>query len=335
MKRAWLLLIHRWLGLILAPFLLVQALTGAFLVLHELPSRAPPIASAPVSALRAGAEAAAPGMRLSRLYLPGSSGPLAFAELSGPGARTAYADLDPASGAALTSGGLWRFPYRAAVQVHYRLSDGTAGMAIVLAIGLFLAITTVCGILFWWPGRGRIVQSLKVRRGLPARFRLRQWHRSVGAVTGLVALFSAITGLMLIAPDMMPAPAGPAAALSSAPTPASIDRAIAAAQARFPTARLRDVRFPVADRLDINFDAPERNARATHTISVRLSDGAVLKSVAAQDNPVLWMKVLALHTGQAFALPGMILLLGEALGLLFLAYAGTRMWFAARRKDKR
>lgn len=334
MRRVGFLSVHRWLGLLLAPFLLIQALTGAFLVVHELVSVAPPAAQPPVSAFLAGSRQALPGFRVDRLYLPGSTSARGFAEMSGATGELAYAELDPAAGRAISTGALWRFPYRAIVQIHYRLSSGAFGMVVVCALGLALVGAAVSGFVFWWPGRGRVLQALKVRRSLPPRMRLRQWHRSTGAVAAALALFSGTTGVLLIAPDIPAAIAPGAAPAAPDPAPATaqmVDRAVLAAQARFPGATLRDIRLPRADRIDLNFDAPERNARAVHAVSVRLSDGAIIKAIPASGNPVLWMKVLALHTGQSLSAIGPLLLLVEAAALVFLAWAGTKMWLAARK----
>lgn len=316
----------------------MQVLTGAFLVLHPTTLNSPPADTVSVSRLAASATSLGPGLRLTRLYLPGSTGNNAFAEMAGNNGTATYAELDPVSGSVKASGALWRFPYRMAVQVHYRLADGTAGMIAVLAIGAALVLSAVSGLLFWWPGLRRLPRAIKVPGGLPERLRLRQWHRSVGALTSLLALFSAVTGLMLIIPDVIPAlqPSPAASALPAAPAASleAVDRAVAAARAKFPGASLRDIRFPRADRIDINLDAPERNARAVHTVSVRLSDASVIKALPAQDNPVLWMKVLPLHTGQSFGPLGLALLLAEAAALLFLAYAGVKMTLQSRRRNR-
>ncbi|HEY6869450.1 MAG TPA: PepSY domain-containing protein, partial [Novosphingobium sp.] len=160
--------------------------------------------------------------------------------------------------------------------------------------------------------------------------------RTIGALVAGLALFSATTGVLLLAPDL-PAALTPAIASAAPPPPSplALDRAVAAARAKFPSARLRDIRLPPADRIEINLDAPERHPRAVHTVSIRTSDGTVLKAVSALDNPVLWMKILPLHTGEAMPLIGPALLLTEAAALLFLIQAGLRLWLASRRKDPR
>ncbi|HET9628526.1 MAG TPA: PepSY-associated TM helix domain-containing protein [Novosphingobium sp.] len=336
MRRAGFLSIHRWLGLVMAPFLLVQALTGAFLVIREATVAAPPSTIPSAGTFVAAAREAQPGFRVTRLFLPASTGPDAFAEMSGPGGLRSYTALDGATARPLESGSLWRFPYRAVLQLHYGLASGTAGLAVVAALGAALFLSALSGLVFWWPGLRHIPQALRVRSRLPGHARLRQWHRSAGALVAALALFSGATGVLLSVPDVIDAmaPSGGPAASAPALSPTEIDRALASAQALFPGARLRDVRFPKADRLTVNFDAPERNARAVHVVSVRPSDGVVLKAIPARDNPVLWMKVLALHTGEKFGPAGLALLLGEAAALVFLVYAGTRMWLRNRRKGK-
>lgn len=328
MPRAAILSLHRWLALAFAPFLLLQALTGTALILHAAAN--PPGSSAPASPhvgpLVKGAEQALPGFRVTRLYLS----PAPFAELRAPDGQARYAALDPATGRATATGPLWHFPYRAAVQLHYRLGIGRLGMAIVLANGAALAILAISGAAYWWPGRSRMIAALAVRGNLPPRFRLRQWHRTVGMSAAALALYSAATGITLLAPDVLAEPARTGTATVPQIDGPRIDRTVAAAQARFPGAVLRDIRFPPADRLDINFSAPERNPRAVHTVSARPSDGAILMAVPAKDNPVLWMKVLALHTGEQFGPGGMALLLAESGALAFLVWAGLRMWLQAR-----
>ncbi|MEO7248577.1 MAG: PepSY-associated TM helix domain-containing protein, partial [Novosphingobium sp.] len=141
-------------------------------------------------------------------------------------------------------------------------------------------------------------------------------------------------GILLVVPDIADA-FGPA---PSVPQPLrytrQIDPAVAIGAAQFPQAAIRDIRFPLADRIDINFFAPQRNPRAVHIVSVRLSDLQVTKRLPAAENPVLWMKLLSLHTGESFGLIGRLLLLAEAMVLVFLTITGPIMWWRGRGKRK-
>lgn len=337
MVRDRLLNVHRWLGLIVGPFLFLQILTGSFLVASDLATDpAPRPNAAAMARMTADIEAALPGHRLTRLYAPAGRHN-AFAELINANGSQTYAEIAPAKAPQIRSGPLWHFPYRAAVQLHYRLASGTGGMVLVCLTGLAMALLGIFGLLVWWPGLAGISGAFKPASSLPARLRLRQRHRTVGALVSAIALFSSATGLMLIIPDILAAQSVKAAAVQPAaakPAILHLETALNAAQGRFPDAAIRDVRFPLADRIDVNLHAPERNARAVHVVSVRLSDGAVIKALPARDNPVLWMKILPLHTGQSLGWMGGMLLLAEACALAFLIWAGTRLWLSRRRKAK-
>jgi uncharacterized iron-regulated membrane protein len=334
MRRNGYLAWHRRLVLAFAPLLLLQALTGAVLLFHEPLARwLDPVASSapalPISAIVSGAQAH--GGSVDRLFLPDQAGHPALAQMTAADGTTRYAAVDPASGLILREGGLWAFPLEAALQWHYRLMSGTVGLALVALGGVVLALLSGTGLAFWWPAKGRWNKSLTINPKMPARVRLRHWHRNGGVLASVLLLFSAITGFLLSAPDVPRAWTSATPALPYRATPAQIDAAVALGQQQFPDAALRDIRFPWTDRIDINFHAPQRNARAVHVASVRLSRAEVLKAVPADRNDALWMKVLPLHTGDSFGVAGTILLLIEALVLTALAVTGPWMWWQGRK----
>lgn len=343
MSPARLLGIHRWIGLILGPLLLLQALTGAVLLfktpLGQMldPSgmiRQSSSGTAPVSTLAENAARSFPGWRVTRIFYPRSQNDIIFAQLSGPEGAMRYATLDPGNAKVLASGTIWRFPIEGALQLHFQLLNGRTGMAIILTNALALALLAGTGLARWWPGLGRIKASLKVRAAASGRLRLRQWHRSIGVVLSVVLLFSATTGALLVIPDLT---AGPPPPSKPAPprTAAQVDRALELGMAAFPQATIRDVRFPAADRIDVNFFAPRHNSQAVDIVSVRPSDGTVLKRLPAESNPALWMKILPLHSGTEFALFGQLLLLAAGMVLITLALTGPVMWWQARRPKRR
>lgn len=339
-SRARILSFHRCLALVFAPLLFLQAVTGLVLLFKvelvgltvprptERPNLTPDV---PVSSL-VFAAAQEPGYRVSRIFLPSTTRDIAFAHLSGADGRTSrYAALDPSNARVLAIGPIWRFPVEAALQLHYRLNAERLGMVIVLLNALALLLMSTTGMLYWWPGRQKMARALVIQASMPPRVRLRQWHRSTGVILLPLVFFSSITGALLIIPDLAAA-AGPAAVVPM-PTPnaVSIDGAFARAKAVFPNAAARDIRFPPADRIDVNFWAPRHNTQAVDVVSVRLSDAALLKSVPAESNPALWIPVLPLHSGTEMGVLGRSLLVLEGLTLLVLAVTGPRMWWQARR----
>lgn len=338
MARTGYLAWHRRLALVFAPLLLLQALTGAMLLFHQplarwldpATSNLPPL---PVSAIVVGAQAH--GARVDRLFLPDAAGHSAFAQMTLASGATHYAAVDPATGLVLREGGLLSFPLEAALQWHYHLMDGATGLALVALGGAVLALLSGTGLALWWPAKGRWGKSLAINPRMPSRVRLRHWHRNGGVLASVLLLFSAITGILLSAPDV---PAAWTGALPPPPfqsTPAQIDAAVSLARQQFPEATLRDIRFPRTDRIDINFHAPQRDARAVHVVSVRLSVPQVIKAIPADRNDALWMKVLPLHTGDSFGVAGTILLLAEALVLAALALTGPWMWWQARKFSRK
>ena len=285
--------------------------------------------------MTARAEAALPGFRITRLHLPATPRDTAFAQLADRQGALRYAAIDPGNGRLLATGTIWRFPLEAALQLHYRLMDAKAGMAVILVNALALIFLAATGTAFWWPGRKRATKSLAIRAGAPPRARLRQWHRSTGVLLSLPILFSATTGALLIIPDLAEPAVAASAAITPAPGAAAIDRAVAHAAVAFPGERLRDIRFPQADRIDVNFFAPRQGRRAVDIASVSLSNGQLLKRIPATENPALWMTILPLHAGDSFGIGGRILLLIEAIALIFLACSGPLMWWHARRPKRK
>lgn len=331
MRRTGFLIWHRRLALAFAPLLLLQALTGAALLLREplsglLGPHGGAGAHLPVSALVAAA--GHDGVRLDRLFLPVRAGDVALAQRS----DGTYAAVDPVSALVVREGGVFAFPLEAALQWHYRLMWGTTGLAVVALSGLALTLLAASGLAFWWPGQGRWGKALAINPRMPGRVRLRQWHRSGGVVITVLVLLSGVSGVLLSGPDVF-AGAVPAQA-SYSPTGAQINAAVAAAQAQFPGTPLRDIRFPKADRLDINFRADDDGPRSVHMVAVTLSTAKVMKVTPAAQNDALWMKVLPLHTGESFGPIGLVLLLVEAMVLAALAVTGPRMWWQQRKLRK-
>ncbi len=336
---------HRWVAIAFAPLLLLQAVTGGLLLFHEpltnlihpvATTRSPTGVAAPVSQLVASAERHFPGYSVTRIFLPVTRDAGAFAQLEGSSPGTRYALLDPVDARVLTAGGIWRFPMEAVLQLHYRLMMPSVGVWVVLTNGIAVLLLGSTGILNWWPGRKRLRGSLKIRGGLKSHLMLRQYHRTAGVTASLILLFSVATGLVMVYTTL---PGGsaptPRAPVSRALGGAAVDSAVALAQAQFPRARLRDIRFRPEARLDANFFAPERNPRAVHVASVSVTGQRILRRLPASENDAIWIPVLPLHTGDSFGLAGKLVLLTGAGTLIFLSISGPLAWWRSRRPRKR
>lgn len=245
-----------------------------------------------------------------------------------------YASIDPANARVISSGSIWRFPHEAALQVHFRLLSGPTGIALVALNGLALALLAVSGLWQWWPGARRVPQALKDTAKAPARLKLRAWHRSVGAVLAFVLLTSSATGIMLAVPNL------PFASASSEP-PAkpvaldggAIDRGMALAQATYPGAGIRDVRFAADGKLTVNLLAPRGGRWAVDVVTVSAAGQRVTSALPYERNEALWLTALPIHTGDLIGPAGRWPMLAAAFALAFLALSGPIAWWRSKRSD--
>lgn len=339
MTRVQWLRVHRVIGLTMAAFLLVQALTGALLLYRDPAARLidpvgmtsrgdGPVISAGEAVAQAGR--ALPGYHVMRIFAPDSVGATWFAQLRDEDGRAAYASIDPAGGAVRRAGGLFHFPVEAALQIHYRLTVGKAGMAIVALNALALLIMAGSGLAYWWPRRNP-VKALAIRWTLAPRLVLRQAHRLLGVVAAAFLTIMAGTGLLLILPELADDSRPPPPVIAPA---TEIDRSLALAQTIFPDNGLRDARIG-GGQIIANFYAPERNARAVHRVIVTIGDPHIISVTPANRSAALWMIVLPIHAGNVLGPIGPALLLVVALALAALALSGPIMWWQARAQRRR
>lgn len=340
MNRARWLRLHKYIGLAMAALLLVQAVTGMLLLYRGPVARwidpagmtshgAAPAISAGTAV--AGAERALPGFAVARLFAPDGEGATYVAEMTGA-QGTRYASVDPAGGTVLRAGPVWAFPVEAALQLHYRLMAGKAGMAVVLLNTLALLAMAGTGLAYWWPKKGPVSKQLSIRWNMAFRLVLRQLHRTAGVLMSVLLGFMAVTGLLLVVPELIGADAPPLQ--RPAANAMAIDRSLGLAQSAFPDSVLRDFRL-TDERLIANFHAPERNPRAVHRAIVTLAAPHIVSATRAENNGALWMSVLPLHAGNSFGLIGPVAVMLIALSLIALTLTGPLMWWQARAVRRR
>lgn len=331
---------HRWIALVFAPFLLLQALTGSALLFRsELSAVIEPARSTPqgetvsVSALYNAARDLRSGVTPTRIFLPGHPDGAAFAHLSDSDGTTSYAMIDPGNAAVIAEGGVWRFPLQAALNLHYQLNAGQAGMLLVCIYGTALAILALTGLWHWWPGRRRALKSLKIPARTPQRLKLQMWHRSTGAVTAIGLIVVAVTGVLTAVPSLAISSlwtTTPAPAASFPYSAEQIDSGIAMAQAEFPQGRLRDIRFRPDGSLAVNFRAPRDGPWAVDTVTVDPAKPDAISAMPTEANDALWTITYPLHTGTIIGPLGRYLILALAAALVFLAISGPLQWWRAR-----
>ena len=238
--------------------------------------------------------------------------------------------------------------------LHRYLMAGEVGKVVIAVQGVALALMTLTGIVIWWPRmtRSAIVQALSVRFGGSwPRFSF-QLHRSAGFFCAPPLLFMAFSGVHFNMPAWVAPIVGAVAAVtpygkpvnrsSTGLPPLSVAEVIAAAQARFPQARVGRVNFPGAA-------SQPWEVRVRQPGELRQGPGATRVSIDARDGTVLRVadplrgaggdRILAtlfpLHSGEAFGTAGKVFI--TILGVTPLAFfvTGVVVWLKFRRKPKK
>lgn len=303
--------LHRWLGLVLALFLTVVALSGAALSVFPAAERWSAASSASLTAAEMVSAVAAAHPGLEEISQSAGGTVTAWYDEAG---KTVSAVVDPATGAALapvTVSPLLQW----LENLHRSLFLNDAGRLAVAAGAAVMLVLSASGLLLLARRSGGWRAALGVQRGTGAA----RWHSEVArlAVAGLV--LSAITGLWMTAAtfDLLPAaatPAFPAAtsgqtgfALADLPQLTALD-----------AAHLRDIVLPRAgDATDV--------ITLTTTAGTGYIDqgtGETLSWVQAGWIDRATTLAETLHTGRGAAVLGLLLGL-SALSVPFLGLSGA------------
>lgn len=202
-KRSLWFHLHFWVGWIAAAPIALVCLTGAFLVFEqdifrwehkELFSLEQTDDALSVQEILDVYASADPPLRVNHLGIPSSpaySYSAYCTEIRPEGNRGAgRVFVNPYSGELSRIGSGFTISGML-IDVHRRLAAGQTGRMVVAISSLALAITSIFGMILWWPARGRtFVRAWKHGRAL-------DWHNALG-LAALVPLFlMAITGIMI------------------------------------------------------------------------------------------------------------------------------------------
>ncbi|HEX2139490.1 MAG TPA: PepSY-associated TM helix domain-containing protein [Woeseiaceae bacterium] len=352
-KQSLVFRLHKWFGLAIAAWVLLQAVTGtANLYRAELnrllhagvltvPSAGPLL---PIDRWIDAARRAEPGAAVERIDYPARPGDAVLVTLQCPGCGGhRLVAVDPHTAAITAHGGLERFPVEAAFWLHSHLWIPPVGKYVVGGLGLVVVGMAATGIWLWWPRPGTFRHAFRIVRRLGRLRFVLDLHRVPGIVTSAAVLFVAATGVALsysgwlaaalrpvmpfAEPPKLEAPGGPE--LDSREVQPLVD----AARAGFPDSRVRDVRLSAGLVRVLFRPETEGIPRATRQVYVRRHDGKVLARVdpatlPAGDRVIRWL--LPLHSGHYGGGAGSAVGLVAGLGLAVLAVTGVWMWFSRR-----
>lgn len=235
--------------------------------------------------------------------------------------------------------------------LHRYLMAGDAGKLIIAVQGVALMLLTLTGIVVWWPkmSLSAFWHAISVRRGGNWPKFSFQLHRAAGFYVAPVLLVLAISGVYFNMPDWVTPAIRTLAPLTkngkvlnaSAEDAPRIDAgmAMAAAQARFPNARVSRIGIPGKPEqpYEIRVRQPGelRHGAGATRVSVDAGSGAVLRAIdplAARGGDWFVSTLYPLHTGEAFGLPGRILISVVGLSPLLFFVTGVVVWLRFRRK---
>lgn len=227
MRRA-LVMVHLWLGVALALYIVVMSLTGSAVVARRELTRlwVPDVVAAQGrvalddAALRAQAQARYPRHDIARIYqipvavyenraaerfVPYPQGTMAApVEITFERDGVAFTRrFDPYSGRDM--GALFPPGYRALmwlVDLHNDLAGGRTGRKVNGWLALATTLLLCTGLAVWWPaGARRWRASIGVRRGVPRATLLRQLHNTAGFWPFLLLLLWSTSGIYFAFPE--------------------------------------------------------------------------------------------------------------------------------------
>lgn len=366
MRRVW-IQVHLLIGLSAGAIFVVMGLSGSVLVFNQAVDRwlNPQQLTAPlgetwksldelVAAARAAEPARAGPAALEWPYDDRGALVVWFKDPAtareGEKADWFEVDVDPYTGKALGArsytGHLTGFLY----ELHESLMAGSAGEVLVALTGVLLAVSLATGAYLWWPRSGRMLQAFSFQdRSHPVQRHL-DLHRLTGVVCLMVLMVVALSGVGVIYREEIPPllnemvtvrhwPGELNSTLRPDTPPLSASQIVAIARQRFPGSTVRWLDFPVdaTDVFRIGLRNPQEPAGAGAAATDRLwLDQYTGELLAERD----WQafssidKVLSvmidLHNGQAFGLPGRVIVCLAGLALPVLYVTAIRMWWLKR-----
>ncbi len=198
--------VHLWVGLCLAILFIPLGLSGSWLVFsddfdrmlhpHRYHATAADMELSPSKYFGAAQQAFGARARVAQLRMPEDDGQPAV--VSSAKGLTAW--LDPASGKVLDVGNP-RVEIRAlAHQFHETLFLAQPGRRIVGWLGVAMFISSVTGLIIWWPPNNAIIKGLRWRRSPLVWSNI---HHLVGFWSSLLLAILSLTGVALAFPELL------------------------------------------------------------------------------------------------------------------------------------
>ena len=365
-RRVWVIL-HRWIGLVIAAWLVVLGLSGSVLVFHPEIDRAlnpdwttPQSTGAPASMKRVleSAQRAMPDRFLHSVFPPSDASDVHhvwFTPSAADQGRMWEVLVDPNDARVLgqreavpTTEFSRRNLVNATYTLHLDLLMGELGNVGVGVVGLLALVSCGTGLVLWWPRGGhgwrRAITIKPGARGVRLQFDLHRVFAIYSVALLIVVLFTGVTlifssqtrAVLAQVSTVRPHPLVPPA--ESAGASEDADRVLAAAAAEFPGSRIRCLWLPGASGSSWRVSLAEprgvglAGGRAELWSDPR--DGTVVVmhrygDASSADIYLAWQ--VPLHGGRAFGLAGRVIVCLLGFVPLLLAVTGASIWWRKRR----
>lgn len=345
--------LHLIAGLIVGSVLFVMATTGMIMAFEpqivdfsekhlrtvEIPQGIPRLS---LDEIAAKASAAKPGAKLAGMTFrpePSASVIVQFGRDGG----TLY--MNPYTGAVLGPLSKIHDAMHAIVDIHRKLAAGDTGRRITGICNSAFFFMILSGFYLWWPrnwNRESFTKILRFNQGLKGKARDWNWHNVVGFWCAPFLLITALTGMVMSfgwANNLLfrvtgNEPTNYAAMKTAKPEgggrPASWDAFAAGIQSKAPHWESLSMRLPKPGEAGVTAFIQEqgRPEFARSKMVLNAADASVIvwepyEEQNAGRKARAWVKPI--HTGEAWGVPGQLLMMVSAFGLLLLVYTGFAM----------
>ncbi|WP_417455652.1 PepSY-associated TM helix domain-containing protein [Kordiimonas sp.] len=340
--------LHRWVGLFIAAFLVLQALTGIIISFRDELNGAlyhtdagPNDTPATYEQILAAAKNHQPDRPIRNIVVPSQPGDAYLINYqAAPHARPTLAALSPHDATVVHSGSLLAFPVEAAFELHYRLLMGKQGQNLSGALALLFLGMLGTGLYLWWP-KGPLRRGFQVKLTAARVRAIFDIHRVVAAGGAIALIMMAITGFLLAVPDILGSKTSATPSVAShAGAPVTLDQIItnsqnlAAGHTPYKIAFSRDGQLVTLIYKSINEAV---NPRATDSIMVDASTGHVVavnrfEGAGVRQKGLSW--ALAFHTFDITGWLARPLSLIAGMLLAVISITGIWLWLLRRAARK-
>lgn len=375
MWRTWWVRVHLYLGLTIGAVLVVFGLTGSILVFFQeidewlnpalLTVNVPesgPVRYRPVGEILAAAEqAAAPGSRITQVYGATTPTRVMAVYMEQPSKAWQRMFVDPyrarVTGVRSYGADEWLPSYfmDAVFALHYQLCAGVTGVTLAAMAAWLLMLSLLTGVIVWWPMNGQWGHAFVLRRPFaPFRF-LFDLHKTlslylclaIGALLLSGAYMNWAEPIVWVTQLLSPSTRGPGEGLVSIPKegahPIGAARAVALAAERYPEGRLSSIAMPedAAGVYQVGRQGVLGLSRfwSERFVTVDQYSGEILDVRAPDTRRSAGETFLdwqwPLHSGQAFGMPGRLLVFASGLACPVIYGTGWLMWWKKRRGRER